>query len=50
MARIAGIITLIVGGVIVADILSNPQGVSAASSGFVGAEKPALNALLGKSS
>lgn len=50
MARFAAIATMIIGGIIVADILTHPQGVSAASSGFVGAERPALNALLGKSS
>ena len=47
MARIASIAALVVTGVIVADILIHPAGVTAASSGFAGIEKPALNALLG---
>ena len=50
MARIASITALVIMGVIVADILANPAGVKAASSGFVGVEKPALNALLGRPS
>jgi len=35
-------------GVIVADILTHQEGVKAASSGFAGIERPALNALLGR--
>ena len=48
MSRIASVVTLIVIGVVVADILTHPAGVKAASSGFSGIEKPALNALLGR--
>jgi hypothetical protein len=40
---------LIVGGVIVADVLSHPTGTAAASSGISGLEVPALNGLLGVS-
>lgn len=47
MARIGSIISLVTIGVIIADVLTHPQGVAAASSGFTGIEKPALNALLG---
>ena len=50
MARFVSIAALVVMGVIVADILANPAGVKAASQGFVGVEKPALNALLGRPS
>ena len=47
MARIASIAALVIMGVVVADILTHPAGVKAASSGFIGVERPALNALLG---
>jgi hypothetical protein len=47
MARIASIAALVVVGVIIADVLTHPQGVSAAASGARLIEKPALNALLG---
>lgn len=48
MSRIASIVTLVIIGVVVADVLTHPSGVSAASKGFAGIETPALNALLGK--
>jgi hypothetical protein len=47
MARIAAIASLVIVGVIVADLIANPNGVKAASSGVTGIETPALNALLG---
>jgi hypothetical protein len=47
VGRIAAIASLVIVGVIVADILIHPAGTAAASSGIVGVEKPALNALLG---
>lgn len=47
MARIASITALVIVGVIIADVLTHPQGVAAASQGFTGVEKPALSALLG---
>jgi hypothetical protein len=50
MARLFSILALVVGGVIVADILIHPAGVTAASAGTANIEKPALNALLGASS
>jgi len=50
MARIASIVSLVIVGVIVADILTHPQGVAAASSGATSISKPALNALLGHTS
>ena len=48
MSRIASIVTLVVIGVIVADILTHQAGTQAASAGFVSIERPALNALLGR--
>jgi len=48
VSRIASIVTLVVVGVVIADILTHPQGVKAASAGFAGIERPALNALLGR--
>ena len=47
VGRIAAIASLVVIGVIVADILTHPAGVNAASAGITGIEKPALNSLLG---
>ena len=47
MARIASIAALVIMGVVVADILTHPAGVKSASQGFIGVERPALNALLG---
>ena len=47
IGRIAAIASLVVVGVIIADIITHPAGTAAASSGIVGVEKPALNALLG---
>jgi hypothetical protein len=50
MSRIFGIITIVIGGIIVADILTHPAGTAAASQGISGISKPAFNALLGQSS
>jgi hypothetical protein len=50
MARLVAIGSLVVVGVIIADILIHPQGTAAASTGAQGIEKPALNALLGQPS
>jgi hypothetical protein len=50
MGRFISIVTLVVAGVIIADILIHPAGTSAASQGAVGIEQPALNALLGSPS
>lgn len=50
IGRIASIAALVIGGVILADIIANPAGTAAASNGITGVEKPALNALLGKTS
>jgi hypothetical protein len=47
MGRIFALATLIVTGVIVADILANPQGVQAASSGINDLAKSSFSALLG---
>jgi len=46
MARIASIAALVIMGVIVADILANPAGVKAASSGFVGVGMSRLQEIL----
>ena len=45
---IAGVLTLIVVGVIIADVLIHPAGVKAASSGINGFWKTSTGALLGK--
>ena len=50
IGRIASIASLVVVGVIIADILIHPAGTSAATAGATGIEKPALNALLGSTS
>ena len=50
VGRIAAIGSLVVVGVIIADIITHPAGTTAASGGIVGIEKPALNALLGNAS
>lgn len=47
MAKFLTLGALVVWGVIIADIIANPGGTQAASSGIQGIEKPALNALLG---
>ena len=44
------IVLLVLAGVILADILANPSGTAAASTGIQGVETPALNAMLGKPS
>jgi len=41
---------LVIGGIIVADILTNASGVKAAAGGASRIESPAFNALLGKAS
>lgn len=48
MSRIASIATLVIIGVVIADVLTHPAGVTSASKGFAGIETPALNALLGR--
>jgi hypothetical protein len=48
--RIFAIGSLVVVGVIIADIIIHPTGTAAASAGAVSVEKPALNALLGQTS
>ena len=50
MSRIVAIGSLVVIGVIIADVLIHPAGTAAASAGATGIEKPALNALLGQPS
>lgn len=47
MLALAG---LVVVGVILADFVIHPAGTKAAGQGLVSIEKPALNALLGKTS
>jgi hypothetical protein len=48
MSGILSIAALIVGGVIVADILTHPAGTAAASNGLMGLWGSSLNGLLGK--
>lgn len=50
MGKFASLAALVVMGIIVADIIKNPAGTSAASQGAQGIEKTATNALLGVSS
>ena len=47
MARIAAITSLVIIGVIIADVLTHPAGTKAASQGVTNIEQPALNALVG---
>lgn len=47
IARAAAITSLVVVGIIIADILIHPNGVKAASTGIQGIEKPAISGLLG---
>lgn len=46
-ARIAALFTLVLGGVVVADILIHPEGTQAASNGLANILKPSYNAMLG---
>lgn len=48
MGRIFSIATLVVTGVIIADILTHPDGVRAASEGFNTLASSSFNALLGQ--
>jgi len=48
MSGIIGLATLVIGGVIVADILSHPAGTAAASSGVTKIWSSSLNGLLGQ--
>jgi hypothetical protein len=47
MSKFFGIVTLAIGGIIIADVLIHPQGTAAAASGVSNIQKPWLNALLG---
>ena len=47
MSKFIGIVSLVIGGVIVADILIHPAGTAAASQGITNISRPAFNALLG---
>ena len=47
MSGILSIAALVVGGVIVADILTHPSGTAAASNGLLGLWSKSLNGLLG---
>lgn len=49
-AKLAAAFTLIVTGVIVADILIHPAGTQAATNGIASILTPSYNALLGKTS
>jgi hypothetical protein len=48
MGRVFAIATLVITGVIIADILQNPDGVRAASQGFNTLASSSFSALLGK--
>ena len=48
MSGVISLATLIIGGVIIADILTHPQGTAAASTGISNIWGSSLNALLGK--
>lgn len=47
MNQVFAIATLIVGGIMLADILTHPAGVNAAGSSLVGVLKPSFQAMLG---
>ena len=47
MSKFVGVISLAIGGIIVADILIHPAGTKAATNGVTNASRPWLNALLG---
>lgn len=47
MSKFFGLLTLGIGGIIIADILIHPTGTAAATSGVANIQKPWLNALLG---
>jgi hypothetical protein len=49
MSKFFGLLTLAVGGIIIADVLTHPTGTAAASTGVANLQKPWLNALLGTS-
>jgi len=48
MSKFFSLAALVVGGIIVADILTHPSGTAAASKGLSGITTPAINGLLGK--
>ena len=48
MSNFFGLLTLAIGGIVVADILIHPTGTAAAAQGVTNAQKPWLNALLGQ--
>jgi len=48
MSKFFSLATLVVGGIIVADILTHPQGTAAAAKGVSGITGPAIQGLLGK--
>lgn len=49
-ARIASIVTLVVTGIVIANIIQNPIGTQAAGNALSGILKPTYNALLGQTS
>ncbi|MGH9071874.1 MAG: hypothetical protein ACRDX8_12085 [Acidimicrobiales bacterium] len=50
MAKVAAIATLVIMGIIVADVIIHPAGTKAAATGISTITKPAYNALLGSTS
>lgn len=48
--KVASTIALVIFGIVIADILTHPAGVSATSAGITQIEKPTFNALLGQTS
>jgi hypothetical protein len=48
MSKFFSLAALVVGGIIVADILTHPVGTAAASKGVAGITNPAIQGLLGK--
>jgi len=48
MSKFFSLAALVVGGIIVADILTHPAGTAAASKGISGITTPAISGLLGK--
>ena len=49
-AKVFGVVTLVVVGIMLADLLIHPQGTKVHTSSAISAEKAGTNALLGKTS
>ncbi|MHB1473069.1 MAG: hypothetical protein ACYCV4_05470 [Dermatophilaceae bacterium] len=48
MGKVIGVISLVIGGIIVADLVIHPQGTTSLAKGATTVATPTYNALLGK--